>query len=196
MPSAKGDQAWKMSVDLNKSIDFCVWTLLKDGLRVEPFDSHRDGTRVLSGAGLTESGWRKWLEAVVAEQRAKTRSMEADAHETAKWKKWQDAPDLWTGDPVIGWALSDLWEAFGVLAEKSRTESSEKVDELMAGKNLRRVLKPYQARLTGLRAYAVHYPKPVVLIFKPDTALVGLGKFDPWDFERQMLQAAEALATA
>ena len=196
MAGSKSETTWRMSISLNAEIDFCVSVLLTDGLRADPFDSHPEGSLILQSAGMNERSWRAWMRQVVAEQRTKTRALEADPHETANWKKWQSALDLWTGDAAVAWALGGLWETFKESSDASREASAEKVDDLMAGKNLRRALKPYQARLFSLRAYAVHYPKPVVVTYKPDTTVVGLGKFDPWDFERQLLEAAETLSTA
>jgi hypothetical protein len=52
-----------------RSVDFCVWTLEVDGMRVAPFYRHGDGTGALRAAGMQPDGWRIWLSALIEEER-------------------------------------------------------------------------------------------------------------------------------
>lgn len=42
------------------AIDFCVWVLEQDGLRVPPFDKHPDGDGSLQARGMTAENWLDW----------------------------------------------------------------------------------------------------------------------------------------
>lgn len=57
--------AWTVGIRRDADIDFCIWILLQDGLRVHPFEVHRDGDKTLRAAGLTEPNWREWFEKTV-----------------------------------------------------------------------------------------------------------------------------------
>lgn len=46
---------------MGAAIDFCIWALEKDGLRVPPFDQHPDGDRSLRSSGLSAEAWKFWL---------------------------------------------------------------------------------------------------------------------------------------
>ena len=59
---------WFWRFDLHVGVNFCVWALLADGLRVSPFDRHAGGDGALRAAGLTPEGWWTWLHAVLARQ--------------------------------------------------------------------------------------------------------------------------------
>ena len=54
--------------DLNLKIDFCVWVLEVDGLRIPPFDKHQGGNKLLQAEGFNADTWREWLSRVVATQ--------------------------------------------------------------------------------------------------------------------------------
>src|SRR5256885_2160915 len=61
-----GGDSWTFSIGGDPDINFCVWVLLRDGLRVHPFDAHQDGDRGLRAVGLTEANWREWFESTVS----------------------------------------------------------------------------------------------------------------------------------
>lgn len=50
-----------VSTSTNPMVDFCVWVLEVDGLKVAPFDQHADGDCSLRTAGLTAQDWQAWL---------------------------------------------------------------------------------------------------------------------------------------
>lgn len=49
-------------------LDFCVWTLLLDGLRVYPFSSHQEGNKELRKLGLNSQNWKAWFQNVAKSQ--------------------------------------------------------------------------------------------------------------------------------
>ena len=60
--------SWRIDYGFNHSVDFCIWVLEIDGLRVPPFDQHPEGNRILQNVGLNTDSWRQWLATVVALQ--------------------------------------------------------------------------------------------------------------------------------
>jgi len=52
----------------NRQLNFCVWVLRKDGLRVAPFDAHLDGDHSLRALGLNAEQWMRWVSRVAATQ--------------------------------------------------------------------------------------------------------------------------------
>lgn len=59
------EKPWFCDYSFNMSVDFCIWILELDGLRVPPFDHHPPGNGILQAAGLDADGWRLWLREVV-----------------------------------------------------------------------------------------------------------------------------------
>jgi hypothetical protein len=57
---------WSWETTDGSPVEFLVWALVDDGLRVGQFDAHPEGNRRLRAAGMDEEGWRSWLGAVVA----------------------------------------------------------------------------------------------------------------------------------
>lgn len=60
-----GGDSWTIHTGGDPDINFCVWVLLHDGLRVGPFDRHDNGDGQLQAIGLTVSAWRDWFQTVV-----------------------------------------------------------------------------------------------------------------------------------
>ncbi|MEM8544663.1 MAG: hypothetical protein AAGF66_11825 [Cyanobacteria bacterium P01_H01_bin.119] len=50
-----------ISTNTDPMVDFCVWVLESDGLKVAPFDQHPDGDGSLRAVGLTAHDWQSWL---------------------------------------------------------------------------------------------------------------------------------------
>lgn len=59
------DSTPRISDRFNDVIDFCVWVLEHDRLRVPPFEHHPQATGALQRQGLTPEIWRIWFERVV-----------------------------------------------------------------------------------------------------------------------------------
>ncbi|NEO85414.1 MAG: hypothetical protein F6J87_14365 [Spirulina sp. SIO3F2] len=59
---------WCFDIGSNHKVDFCLWALQWDGLRVAPFQSHPDGTAELRNLGLNAQDWITWFYKVVYSQ--------------------------------------------------------------------------------------------------------------------------------
>lgn len=59
---------WFFEQTFNGYVDFCVWVLQVDGLRLHPFNRHPDGDSTLRERGLNAEAWQLWLTRVVATQ--------------------------------------------------------------------------------------------------------------------------------
>lgn len=46
------EPGWGYGVKFSGPIDFCIWVLETDGLRVPPFDQHPEGNKALRTRGL------------------------------------------------------------------------------------------------------------------------------------------------
>lgn len=53
--------AWYYREGPEPTVDFCLWVLQVDGLRVPPFDQHPDGDGSLRALGLTAADWQTWF---------------------------------------------------------------------------------------------------------------------------------------
>lgn len=62
------EKPWGFTSGDNSYIDFCIWVLEKDGLRIPPFDSHPLGNGELQNEGMDAISWQNWLRKVVATQ--------------------------------------------------------------------------------------------------------------------------------
>lgn len=60
--------SWSPRFQFRKFIDFCIWVLELDGLRVAPFDQHPPGNMLLQARGLNVLTWQAWFEKVVTLQ--------------------------------------------------------------------------------------------------------------------------------
>ncbi len=56
---------WGFSYSFNLMVDFCVWVLEIDGLRIPPFVQHSDGNKILQKADIKPEDWLLWLILVV-----------------------------------------------------------------------------------------------------------------------------------
>jgi hypothetical protein len=53
--------SWSYRQGGDPAVDFCLWVLEVDGLRVPPFDQHPDGDGSLRALGLTADDWQTWF---------------------------------------------------------------------------------------------------------------------------------------
>ncbi len=60
-PPENPDPIFCVNYGVGSPIDFCIWVLEQDGLRVPPFDQHPAGDGSLQANGLTPEEWRSWL---------------------------------------------------------------------------------------------------------------------------------------
>lgn len=56
---------WIIHSGFSSSVDFCIWVLEVDGLRVPLFDRHIQGNRKLQDKGMDAQSWSKWFLRVV-----------------------------------------------------------------------------------------------------------------------------------
>lgn len=178
---------WRESAD--PSIDFCVWALVGDGLRVPPFDGHPEGTGALRGAGLDAQAWRAWLHAVVGAQEALSRRMGAIADLTALTEPQRrglaaafeaaQAPAVWSGPQAVRAELDRLWTTYQPIGEawKRDAERDLRPSRLSGGKQRDRWRRLDAARgeLASLSVYVVRYPFPALELVPPGACVVALG---------------------
>ncbi|HEX5505774.1 MAG TPA: hypothetical protein VFW96_24365 [Thermomicrobiales bacterium] len=201
-----GDR-WHWSVDPAFNVNFCVWALRVDGLRVPPFDRHPDGDGALRALGLTPAGWRAWLDRVL--------ERDLRHHEAIQHGAWPPPRDLavsvfepftaWAGEPAVGAWLAEAWPRYYREADAWRRRVTGFDDPATnpahlrpaEGRRLWRELKPWRKNLPPLRFYLVDYPEVVLLVLPPATALLGTGdgRLDQAGYAAAVLRTARALAS-
>ena len=65
---ADSTDQWYWSEVVFPPLDFCVHVLLRDGLRIAPFDQHIDGDGSLRELGLDADVWHRWVVTVIERQ--------------------------------------------------------------------------------------------------------------------------------
>jgi hypothetical protein len=181
--------AWFWTESADPSVDFCIWALVGDGLRVPPFDGHPEGSGALRGAGLDAQAWRAWLHAVVGAQEALSRRMGAIADLTALTEPQRrgleaafeaaQGPAVWAGAATVRAELDRLWAAYGPIGEawKRDAERDLRPSRLSGGKQRDRWRRLDAARgeLASLSVYVVRYPLPALEVVPPAACVVALG---------------------
>ncbi len=211
------DTSWSYGCETSMAVDFCLWALEMDGLRVAPFDQHADGDAALRHAGLTAQAWQAWFEAVVAFQGSASRlervdpplgSGAGDPAGATPPVAWPDAlvcisksAELWAGAPAVGALLAQWWERYVALANGRRARASAFLGAFAHREGRRALwqdLAPYRARLPSLKAYLVAYPARVLHPIPPASFVVALGAEEPSfeEFHASILRAAEVLAAS
>ncbi|MGI8913165.1 MAG: hypothetical protein ACR2JY_05130 [Chloroflexota bacterium] len=193
-------ESWHWSTDVEPGVNFCVWALQADGLRVPPFDQHPEGDGSLRVVGLTPLTWRAWLAEVFncrqqisdspfPPPRALVESIFAPA-------------SLWRGDLAVGARLADLWPGYAAQADAWKRHYALEADPTRlaptAHHRLWQQLAPYRRQLPPLRFFLVEYPQVVLDVIPPETALIGTGAgaLDPSSYTTAVLRTAELLAQA
>lgn len=187
------DQAtrpWIWIEVVEPAIDFCVWVLLADGLRVPPFNLHSGGSGGLRAVGLDESTWREWFERVVAAQRALSQQVqgagdlskltEREASSLVSHLERAQPPSAWNGPEAVRESLARLWVDYEPEGEAWRQQASG--SSRQAGltprdrHNIWQKLSRERERGEALTVFLVRYPQPVVDIAPPAALIVGLGR--------------------
>lgn len=75
-----GGDSWTLTTGDDPDISFCVWVLLRDGLRADPFNAHDDGDGRLRAVGLTADSWRGWFESIVRTATERQELLRADSN--------------------------------------------------------------------------------------------------------------------
>jgi len=215
---------WFWSYGFESTIDFCVWALETDGLRVPPFDQHPDGNGELRSRGLTAAAWEEWFREVVRAvgddeaRRAFWRQVREEGQRTggpvhlpsppfmdptASWQGAVEAGALlsewWRLPPEMARLPMEQWSGYPRVGNQRREVEHGNMDVRhdVTGQ-LWRELKPYHRRMPRLRVHVVAYPTRVQYVAPPDAVVLGLSEpfTDPMAFREAVLGAAEAVAQA
>jgi hypothetical protein len=193
------------------AVDFCIWVLEVDGLRVPPFDSHAVGDASLRSVGFDEGEWQSWLIRVInlqdeQRQRLQQTAKEDSQHTSKDPSKWliaeaHNPAAAWQGNAAIGSRLATLWDQYGPLSnergswEHKLTRQLHKA-EAGAKKRLYDELLPYSARIPTLTIHFVNYPQPLDFLVPPVSVIMTIqdGQPDSAEFRARVLDAAAELA--
>lgn len=186
-----GDDPWQFQCGFNKMVDFCVWTLQIDGLRVPPFDAHKDSSRMLRASGVTAASWCAWASRVAALQPGGSASPRSVWHVPPIL----DPSAAWLGASAAGVWLHDLWSAYAaVVHQRQACARSLLLSEPYHG--LESVLRPYQGSLPALHVHLVAYLSLTVHAIPPCALVVGLPAegISRADFRTALVRGATRLA--
>jgi hypothetical protein len=211
-----GGERWAWSLIGSPSVEFCVWTLVQDGLHVRPFDVHANGNERLRQGGMDASSWVRWLEVVVRrdvdDQERVRRGGDLEAplfydsdpptrEEQLKMKEVLRAktpPALWMGSDQIAEQLDSLWDDFSsrpVLRRNRRRRPRWDREEPGTSENdheLYTSLREVGSRLPSLHCYSVAYPALVVRPVAPMALVLTSPKQWTWARYRDALVAGAA----
>lgn len=187
---------WRVHFGFNVMVDFCLWVLQTDGLRLAPFDRHPEGPGLLRALGVDPETWREWLHAIVALQAMpadprgalSVASPVAHAAPSADVRSVPDRfhpPAVWPGHPALRPWLAELWRQYGPLALDRRTGESL-VGCSLVEHWLQETLSEFHPRLACLHIHLVRYPGPLVYPVPPHALILGI--------ERDLQDHAELLA--
>jgi hypothetical protein len=201
-----GGDHWGWSLTGSRSVEFCVWVLLHDGLRVRPFDIHTNGDERLRQLGMDAASWVRWFETVVnrdVEDQERLRAggdfepmlvYESDPPTIAEQLQMKEAlrahtpPALWTESAQVGDLLDGLWDDYSsrpVLRRNRHARWDREGEEPGTAQQhmeLYSSLHELGSDLPSLHCYPVPYPALVVREVAP-MALV-LTSLRQWTWER------------
>lgn len=190
----------------SRSVDFCVWVLLHDGLRMRPFDNHPNGDERLRQLGMDAASWARWFETVVNrdvedEERLRVGGdlepmpfYESDPPTIAEQLQMKGAlrantpPALWTESAQVGELLDGLWDDYSSRPALRRNHRArwdrdgEEPGTAQQHTELYGSLRELGSDLPSLHCYLVAYPALVVRAVAP-MALV-LTSLRQWTWER------------
>ena len=176
---------WRVEFGFNSMVDFCVWVLEREGLRLAPFDRHRAGDGPLRSMGMAPSLWQAWLDATVTQQ------IEPEALRTAFGHAWPGTPltlqpdadpcvsrrfdpsALWPGQPALRPWLAELWRQYGPLALVRRAQV-ERLERSLIELWLQDALAEFSSYLPSLHIHLVRYPHRVVYLAQPQSLVLGI----------------------
>ena len=201
---------WVFRYDFSREIDFCVWILEVDGLRVPPFDQHSDGDGLLRTVGLDGAGWQSWLVRIVDLQLRQNEALQRLPKNrpptSLDWKmtiipEAREPVAAWTGNIAVRERLATLWEQYRPVAderEKAERKQSRKRHQLEIEQkiSLWQDLKPYQRRIPTLSIYMIHYGQSLNYLIPPVTLLMTFSDRQPdvAGFREQLIDAAAGLS--
>lgn len=198
---------WHWSEDAFPPLAFCVHALVRDGLKVPPFDRHPGGDQGLRERGLDAETWRMWVSEVVGARGQLSVSVrehdwlaERAALATLAEAAWAPAA-LCPGTPELRARLEELWMDYQPEGERWKwrmTGGSGGTGNRLTPQEGRRLwngLLPFHDRLPTISVFLVDYPTPVVMAVPPTTCLIAPGSASV-EYVRQVVAAAEQLAAA
>ena len=198
----RNERGWSIRIGHDTDVDFCLWVLERDGLRVPPFDHHPDGDGTLRAAGLDAASWRRWIAQVVASRDELDALFGAEAHTALRGSTrlherhlaLLPAP-LWDGGPEVGRLLAELAEEYRSVST-ARTAGSERLPT-PSEHRLADVLSPFRDAIPApLRTIFVAYPGPIRTEFPPSAVVLAVSGWAPAaaDLVAEIVSSAEALA--
>lgn len=188
--------SWTVRVGFNMDVDFCVWLLEWDGLRVPPFDCHPGGTGELRGMGMTAESWNAWFCAI-----AELPGFLSDPYNLYPAGDPMLLPGQHPGDNPLGRRLCELWESYGPLSNKRRhiepTPLSPNWKHYLKP-NLCQVLTPYHEAIPApFVVHNVRYAAQVDALLPPSTAVLSFNDLPgPDAYRRAIARAAASLMEA
>lgn len=188
--------SWTVRHGFNMNVDFCMWLLEWDGLRVPPFDCHPDGTGELRAMGMIAENWDAWFHAI-----AELPAFLSDPHTLYPsgdpMLPYRQRPD----DDPLGRRLRELWKTYGALSNQRRliepTPRSSNWEEYLKP-NLYQVLKPYHETIPApFVVHIVRYAAQVDALLPPSTAVLGFNDLPgPGAYRRAIIRAAASMTEA
>lgn len=200
MGPKRSAEAWHWTEDVFAPANFCVLALLRDGLRVSPFDQHPDGDAALRTLGLDADGWLQWLRAVVdAHADLGAQVLDVDPHPKEVPTVITRPSDLCPGDPALRRLLNDMWigRQAGLEVWKRSMSGDPAVRERRGTSSQQRgrwaSVAAFGDRLPPLSVLLVSYPVPVVMTLPPKTCVISPAP-DADGYSAQLVAAASTLS--
>ena len=207
-----GGDRWSWSLAGSRPIEFCVWTLIHDGLRVPPFDVHPPGNDQLHQAGMDPTAWTQWFESVVNHEVVDAESLRlgrdlrpmvfyrSDPPTTAEQLLLKEAlgatspPRLWEGSKRVGQLLDDLWDDYAIRPPLRRVQRArdplyrDEPGTVDQHRELYGMLRSLGSSLPSLHCYPVAYPALVVREVVPMSLVMTYPKAWTWERYREALR--------
>jgi hypothetical protein len=207
-----GGDRWSWSLAASRPIEFCVWTLIQDGLRVPPFDVHPRGNDQVRQAGMDPTEWTRWFETVVNREVEDAETLRlggdlkpslfyrSDPPTIAEQLQMKEAlgatspPRLWKGSQRAGQLLDDLWDDYALRPPLRRTrQGHESLYRDQPGtvdqhRELYGMLRSLGSSLPSLICYPVVYPALVVREVAPMSLVMTNPKAWTWERYREALR--------
>src|SRR5215472_11036218 len=104
------DRLWGFGMTTGGHVNFCVGALLRDGLRVAPFERHAEGVGRLRAAGMTWDQWRGWYERVLGDDvlRETRRLLGSGSSSSPPVDAARSAVELWDGPDAVRTELASM----------------------------------------------------------------------------------------
>ncbi|HEY7415197.1 MAG TPA: hypothetical protein VH593_08400, partial [Ktedonobacteraceae bacterium] len=204
--------SWHYRQGSNPALDFCLWTLEVDGLRVPPFDQHPDGDGSLRALGLTADAWQTWFLRALDPAQSEHDVEELQRNQAEQLKSSAGPPlppppefhyyqASWDGSVAIKNKLNELEKQFRQISSQREkigreVEVALHREERKATTRLYDELKPYHHRIPPLNICFVTYASPLDYLAAPATLLMTLQEGQPGfqEFRERVLAAVEELA--